>query len=63
MKAETDPEWAAYLNAVSRAVRLPIAPEHRAETIRQLELNAEIARPLLDFQVPEGTDLAPVFRP
>ena len=61
--AADDVDWAAYLEIVSRAVGLPIRPEHQPETVRQLELNAEIARPLLEFEAPEGTDLAPVFRP
>jgi hypothetical protein len=56
-------DWETYLEAVGGLIGMPVAPEHRAATIAQLKLNAAIAAPLLAFDMPEGTNPAPVFKP
>jgi hypothetical protein len=56
-------DWETYLDAVGALIGLPVASEHRAATIAQLKLNVAIAAPLLAFEMPEGTNPAPVFKP
>jgi len=56
-------DWNAYLDAMGAMIGMPIAAAHREATIVQLMLNAEIAQPLLAFDIPEGTSPAPVFKP
>jgi hypothetical protein len=42
---------------------MSVPAAHREATIAQLKLNAAIAKPLLAFEIPEGTNPAPVFKP
>jgi hypothetical protein len=56
-------DWDAYVDAMMALTGLPIAAAHRDATIAQLKLNRAIAEPLLAFEIPEGTNLAPVFKP
>ncbi len=56
-------DWDGYLDAVGAMIGMTIPAGHREATIAQLKLNAEIAQPLLAFEMPEGTNLAPVFKP
>lgn len=56
-------EWDAYVDAMTALTGLPIAAAHREATIAQLKLNRAIAEPLLAFEIPEGANLAPVFKP
>jgi hypothetical protein len=56
-------DWDAYLDAMSAMIGMTIPADHREATIAQLNLNAEIAKPLLAFDMPEGTNPAPVFKP
>ena len=64
MSEVRDPiDWGVYLDAVSAAIGMPVPAAHREATIAQLKLNAEIAGPLLAFDIPEGTNPAAVFKP
>jgi Protein of unknown function (DUF4089) len=56
-------DWNGYVDAVSAMIGLPISTSHREPTIAQLKLNAVIAQPLLAFEIPEGTNPAPAFKP
>lgn len=56
-------DWDGYLDAVGAMIGMTISAGHREATIAQLKLNAEIAQPLLAFEMPEGTNPAPVFKP
>jgi Protein of unknown function (DUF4089) len=56
-------DWDAYLDAMSAMIGMTITAGHREATIAQLKLNAEIAQPLLAFDMPEATNPAPVFKP
>jgi 1-carboxybiuret hydrolase subunit AtzG-like protein len=56
-------DWEAYLDAMSAMIGMTIPAGHREATIAQLKRNAEIAQPLLAFDMPEGTNPAPVFKP
>ena len=56
-------DWDAYLTLASELVGMPVPDEYREETVANLRLNRELAEPLLRFEVPEGTNIGPVFRP
>jgi Protein of unknown function (DUF4089) len=53
----------AYVEMMAAMIGLPIAAPHRKATVAQLKLNVVIAKPLLAFEIPEGTNPAPVFKP
>lgn len=56
-------DWNAYIDAMSAMIGMTIPAGHREATIAQLKLNAAMAQPLFAFEMPEGTNPAPVFRP
>jgi hypothetical protein len=56
-------DWDAYLDIMGAMIGMTIPADHRDATIAQLKLNAAIAEPLLAFEMPEGTNPAPVFKP
>jgi hypothetical protein len=56
-------DWDSYIEMVGAMIGLPIAAGHREATVAQLKLNVTIAKPLLEFEMPEGTNPAPVFEP
>jgi hypothetical protein len=56
-------DWDAYLDIMGAMIGMTIPANHREATIAQLKLNAAIAGPLLAFEMPEGTNPAPVFKP
>jgi hypothetical protein len=56
-------DWNAYLDAMGTLIGMSVPAAHREATIAQLKLNAAIAKPLLAFEIPEGTNPAPVFKP
>jgi hypothetical protein len=56
-------DWDAYLDSMGAMIGMTIPANHREATIAQLKLNAAIAGPLLVFEIPEGTNPAPVFKP
>ncbi|MDB5612156.1 MAG: hypothetical protein JWP25_9056 [Bradyrhizobium sp.] len=64
MSGQGDPiDWNAYLDIMGTMIGMPVPVGHREATIAQLKLNAVIAQPLLAFDMPEGTNPAPVFKP
>ena len=64
MSEQGDPiDWNAYLDAMGTLIGMSVPAAHREATIAQLKLNAAIAKPLLAFEIPEGTNPAPVFKP
>jgi hypothetical protein len=56
-------DWDRYVEMMGAMIGLPIAAAHREATVAQLKLNVVIAKPLLAFEIPEGTNPAPVFKP
>ena len=56
-------DWNAYLDTMGAMIGMPIAAAHREATIAQLRLDVAIVEPLLAFDVLEGTNPAPVFKP
>jgi hypothetical protein len=53
----------AYVDAAAAIIGLPIDPAHRPGVILNLERIAQMAALVLAFELPEGTEPAPVFRP
>lgn len=53
----------SYVKAAAEAVGLPIPPEYLAGVVLNFERSAVLARLLMDFQLPAGTDAAPVYKP
>ncbi len=52
----------AYVDAAAALIGLPIAREHRAGVVVNLERLAAMARLVMDFPLPDEVDPAPVFR-
>jgi hypothetical protein len=54
---------AAYVDRTAAMVGLPIAPAHRADVIEQLGRLLALAALFMEFDLPEGIEPGPVFRP
>ena len=54
---------AGYMEQAAVLINLPIRPEHRENVRTNIERAAIIAKPLLDFELDETYELAPVFVP
>ncbi len=63
MTPPDDFDWTAYLALTAALVGLPVPPQYAEEIVANLRLNRELVAPLLAFEMPEGTNIAPVFRP
>jgi len=61
--ATADIDWEAYLDQVAALVGTTVPDQYRAEVIAYLKLTHTIARPMLEFDLPEPAEPAPVFRP
>lgn len=61
--SETDIDWNVYLDQMATLVGTTIPDEYRAEVIAYLKLTHTIAQPMLEFELPEGYEPVPVFRP
>ena len=55
-------EWKTYVQLTARAIELPIPESSMPGVIKTLMTTASVARPLLEIDLPEGTELGPVFR-
>lgn len=55
--------WENYTDAASAAIGLPLPSDYRAAVVQNLRRAATIAAPLLNFELPAGTESAPVFTP
>ena len=56
-----DPIIAALVDAQAAAIGLPLDPEHRPGTIRNLEIIARMAQAVMSQPLPAQTEPAPVF--
>ena len=62
-KADSELDWEIYLDQMAALVGTTVPDEYRAEVIAYLKLTHTIARPMLEFELPEDAEPAPVFRP
>ncbi|MCP5420288.1 MAG: DUF4089 domain-containing protein [Gammaproteobacteria bacterium] len=53
----------AVLDTVAPALGLSIAPEHRPGTLLFLDLSARMAQFVMEFELADDLEPAPVFRP
>jgi hypothetical protein len=53
----------AYVEATAALIGLPIDPEHHPGVVVNLERIAQMAALVMDFELPEAAEPAPVFRP
>ncbi len=62
-QADSDIDLEAFLDHMAALVGTTIPEQYRAEVIAYLKLTRTIAQPMLEFELPEDTEPAPVFRP
>ena len=60
-----DPEKTplVYVDLAAAVIRLPIPPQHREGVARHVEAAATMVRPLLEFELGDSVEPAPVFEP
>ena len=61
--ADKKPDVARLVDEAAKAIGLPIAPEHRANVILNVERSLMIAQPLLAVELDDELTSGPVFRP
>jgi hypothetical protein len=54
---------AAYVDEAAALLGLPLAPAHRQGVIENMARLAAMAELVMEFNLPEDTELGPVFRP
>jgi hypothetical protein len=54
---------AAYVDAAAKLIGLPIDPAHRPGVVANLERIAQMAALVMEFDLPEETEPAPVYTP
>jgi hypothetical protein len=52
-----------YVTAAAKAIDLPIPPEYLPGAVLNFERSAALAKQLMDFPLPPGTEPAPVYKP
>jgi hypothetical protein len=52
-----------YLDSMAPAVGLPVPEQYRAEVLTYLRLASAIAQPLLDAEISDTVEPAPIYRP
>jgi hypothetical protein len=53
----------AYVDAAAKLIGLPIDPAHRPGVVLNLERIAQMAALVMEFDLPEETEPAPVYTP
>lgn len=61
--ADEKPDIACWVDEGAKAIGLPIAPEHRANVIVNVERSLMIAAPLLAIELEDELTPGPVFKP
>ena len=54
-------EWTQYARLTAELIDLPIPETSLAGIVDTLTTTAKVAQPLLDFELPEGTEMGPTF--
>jgi hypothetical protein len=57
------PDIEQYIDAVAPAVGLSVPDEYRASLVTYLTLAFAVAKPLMEFELDETVEPAPIFRP
>lgn len=52
-----------YLEQAARLLNLPYTPQAEDGVLRAFKVNQRLAQSLLDFELPDTLEPAPVFRP
>jgi hypothetical protein len=52
-----------YVDQTAALMGLPLHPEHRPGVLDNLVRTQAIVKPLLEFEIPEDVEIAPVFTP
>lgn len=60
---EPIPNAAAYVEQTASIVGLPIPPEYYQGVVENFERITIVAQLVMDFPLPEETEIAPVFEP
>jgi hypothetical protein len=53
----------AYVDAAAKLIGLPLDPAHRSGVVLNLERIAQMAALVMEFDLPEETEPAPVYTP
>lgn len=53
--------WEAYVRLTSSVIELPIPEDCLPGVVATLMTTAKVAKPLLDLEIPEGTEMGPGF--
>jgi Protein of unknown function (DUF4089) len=53
----------AYVDAAAKLIGLPLDPAHRPGVVLNLERIAQMAALVMEFDLPEETEPAPVYTP
>ncbi|MEM8867523.1 MAG: DUF4089 domain-containing protein [Verrucomicrobiota bacterium] len=53
--------WEAYVRLTSKIIDLPIPDASMPGVISTLMTTAKVAQPLLEVEIPEGTEMGPTF--
>ena len=56
-------DWEVYLDQMAALVGTTVPDQYCADVIAYLKLTHTIALPMLEFELPEDVEPAPVFRP
>lgn len=59
----SDASLETYVDQTAALMNLPLHPEHRPGVLDNLIRTREIVKPLLEFEIPEHVEIAPVFTP
>lgn len=58
----TAEDWEDYVRIASRLIDLPISEASLPGVVSTLMVTAQVAQPLLELELPEGTSMAPTFK-
>lgn len=60
---ETVPSATDYVDQAALMIGLPIPPEYHQSVVENFERIRAVAQQVMDFPLPEATEIAPVFEP
>jgi hypothetical protein len=60
---ESSPDPTAYVDQAAALIGLPIPPDYHQSVVENFERITQVAQLVLEFPLPEETEIAPVFEP